>query len=134
MWILGSAADHAAGVIIHARVPTARNLAGQTRLVEAADLIAAARVMVSNDSGLMHIAAAVGTSVVALYGSTSPAYTPPLGRSAVLYLGLDCSPCFARECPLGHLACLRGITVESVWAEVRRLADETGEVATAASP
>ncbi len=134
VWIFGGKADREAGEIIRTRVPAASNLTGRTRLVEAVDLIAATRVMVSNDSGLMHIAAAVATPVVALYGSSSPAYTPPLGRSVVLYLGLECSPCFARQCPLGHLACLRGITVESVWTEVLCLAGQAGEAAAAASP
>jgi heptosyltransferase-2 len=91
------------------------NFCGRTSLTEAAELLAAARVAITNDSGLMHVAAAVGTHVVAIYGSSSPRFTPPLTeRKTILYRALSCSPCFARECPLGHLNCLYGISVESV--------------------
>ena len=95
---------------------------GQTRLEDAIDLIAAARFAVSNDSGLMHIAAAVGTPVVAVYGSTSPENTPPLAsRRELVWLGLDCSPCHQRTCPLGHLNCLNTLDVDLVSAASARL-------------
>jgi heptosyltransferase-2 len=117
--VLGSAKEHEIGEQVRsiASSPRVRNLCGATTLADVVDLTAAADVAVSNDSGLMHVAAAAGTHVVAIYGSSSPAFTPPLSEPAtVLYLGIDCSPCFERDCPLGHLRCLRGISVSTVLA------------------
>jgi len=83
------------------------NLAGRTELVEAIDIIALADAMITNDSGLMHIAAAVNTPLVVVYGSTSPAFTPPLGeRIGIVQSDIPCAPCFQRTCPLGHRKCL----------------------------
>jgi heptosyltransferase-2 len=108
--VLGSDKDATAGATIAAD-GGARNLCGQTELADVVDLLAACEQSVSNDSGLMHIAAAVGCKVSALYGSTSPDFTPPLTEQRVVhYLQLECSPCFKRECPLQHLNCLREIT------------------------
>ena len=99
------------------------NLAGKTSLPQALSLIAASRSIVSNDSGLMHVAAALGVPQVAIFGASSPLHTPPLNdRASVLWLKndpayqppLDCAPCFARECPLGHTRCLNDIGAERV--------------------
>jgi heptosyltransferase-2 len=106
--ICATIADLAPGVV---------NLGGQTRLDEAIDLIAAAGFGVANDTGLMHIAAAVGTPVVAIYGSTSPDNTPPLtDAKAVITHRLTCSPCHQKVCPLGHTNCLVGIAPEEIIA------------------
>lgn len=114
VWVLGSARDAEAGRYIAER-SAAANLCGQTSLTDAIDLLALCGQAVSNDSGLMHMAAAVGCEVHALYGSSSPAFTPPLTlRRHIHYLDLECSPCFERQCPLGHLNCLRQITPETV--------------------
>ncbi|MGH8496363.1 MAG: lipopolysaccharide heptosyltransferase II [Gammaproteobacteria bacterium] len=125
IWILGSERDRLAGERVAGyALEAARNLCGQTLLEDVVDLLAMTRVAVTNDSGLMHVAAAVGTHVVALYGSSSPAYTPPLtARRTVKYLGIECSPCFERECPLGHFRCLRGIGPDEVFEDVRRALD-----------
>lgn len=118
VWVLGSATDQPAGAAISAG-GNARNLCGQTSLEEVVDLLAACEQAVSNDSGLMHVAAAVGIRTVALYGSTTPDFTPPLtARRKIHYLELECSPCFARECPLGHLRCLHEITPQAVLADI----------------
>ncbi len=116
VWILGSEKDRAAGEVIAAgRGEHVMNLCGRTELGDAVDLLAACRAAVTNDSGLMHVAAALDLPLVAIYGSSSPGHTPPLSdRVAIRHLALECSPCFKRECPLGHTACLTGITPESV--------------------
>lgn len=115
VWIIGSAKEQADGGAIAAAAPGVLNLCGRTRLEDAVDLLALATAAVSNDSGLMHVAAAVGIPLVALYGSSSPDYTPPLSpRAKVLYRDLECSPCFERECPLGGTPCLTGIAPAEV--------------------
>jgi heptosyltransferase-2 len=119
VWIVGSAKDAAVGDEI-ARLSrgSALNLCGRTNLAQAIDLLAGARAVVSNDSGLMHVAAALDRPLVALYGSSSPGYTPPLSAHAtILSLGLTCSPCFKRDCPLAPpdtLRCLEDIPPERV--------------------
>lgn len=123
VWVLGSKGEHALGErirelggVVELNGPV-RNLCGETRLEDTVDLLSAARAAVTNDSGLMHVAAAAGTHVAALYGSSSPEFTPPLtNQRKIHYLALECSPCFARECPLGHLNCLRQIAAETVVA------------------
>ena len=91
------------------------DLAGRTSLAEAVDLLSLATAVVSNDSGLMHIAAALQRPLVAIYGPTSPGFTPPQGTRAALQVsGIDCAPCFQRECPLGHHRCMRDMSPETV--------------------
>jgi heptosyltransferase-2 len=118
VWIVGSHKDAPVGAEIEKLAGGgALNLCGRTSLEQAIDLIAGARVVVTNDSGLMHVAAALDRPLVALYGSSRPGYTPPLSTHAkILSLGLECSPCFKRECPLKHLRCLEDISPDRVLA------------------
>ena len=99
------------------------NLAGKTTLTQAIRVQAASKLIVTNDSGLMHVGAALGVPQVAIFGSSSPLHTPPLSDKArVLWLKtdsdyqppLDCAPCFERVCPLGHTRCLNDITAAMV--------------------
>lgn len=117
VWILGSAKDRDVGASIAEAAATSHvhNLCGQTALGDVVDLLSLCAAAVSNDSGLMHVAAALGKPMAALYGSSDPGHTPPLSPQArVIYLGLDCSPCFERQCPLGHTRCLNDILPEQV--------------------
>lgn len=113
--ILGSTRDGEIASGILALAPGCVDVTGRTSLGQAIDLMSLATSVVSNDSGLMHIAAAVGCRVVALYGSSSSTFTPPLSdRATELSLDLDCQPCFQRTCPLGHLNCLNKLEPEKV--------------------
>lgn len=111
VWLFGSAKDKAVTAEIMAQTQGACiDLAGQTALGEAIDLMSLAKAAVSNDSGLMHVAAALGLYVVAVYGSSDPGFTPPLSDKAkIMTLSLECSPCFKRDCPYGHLKCLKDL-------------------------
>ena len=125
VWLLGSDKDRDVCQTIRDRAQGARVLAGRTSLAQAIDLLGAADLVVSNDSGLMHIAAATGTPVVAIYGSSDPRYTPPMSpHSRVLSLNLECSPCFQRECPLGHLNCLNQLLPDRVHLAAEELLDQ----------
>jgi len=120
--LLGSGKEAAlCDTIVAAADGACRSLAGGTRLLDAMALIAGARDMVSNDSGLMHVAAAFGIPQAAVFGSTSPEHTPPLNpRARVVWLkhelGLDCAPCFDRSCRFGHTRCLAEVTPQRVEA------------------
>lgn len=122
MWLFGAARDQDICREIAAAHPAdVVDLAGKTRLQDAIDLIALTDLAVTNDSGLMHIAAATGRNIVALFGSSTPAYTPPLTDNAeIVYLGLECSPCFERECPLGHYRCLRDMQPTAVFERCKQ--------------
>ena len=116
VWLFGSPNDQAAAVPIASALAGVRDLTGRTDLGTAIDLLSLAAVVVSNDSGLMHAAAALGRPLVALFGSSSPAYTPPLSPVAqVAKIDIACSPCFQRECPLGHFKCMRELSVDLVY-------------------
>lgn len=125
IWVVGSRKDtKICKQIATVAGPGVANLSGKTSLQEAVDIISCADCVVSNDSGLMHIAAAVNRPMVAIFGSSTPNYTPPLGaqeHTRIMHLKLSCSPCFERVCPLGHTHCLRRIEVEDVLTEVKRL-------------
>jgi heptosyltransferase-2 len=114
VWLFGSAGDRAATEAVRAAAGAeCVDLSGRTELGQAIALLSLADAVLTNDSGLMHVAAALGRRVVAVYGSSSPAMTPPMARDArPLWLALPCSPCYQRTCPLGHLDCLRRLGPE----------------------
>lgn len=124
-WIIGSAKERSLGEeIVYASEGAALNLAGKTALVDVIDLVSLCGAVVTNDSGPMHIAAATGVPVVAIYGSSTPDHTPPLTETkAIHYLRVECSPCFERTCPLktDRYKCLTGITPQDVMESVVRL-------------
>ncbi len=123
VWLIGSPKDRAIGAEIERLSGgRCRDLCGDTGLAEAVDLLSAAQVVVSNDSGLMHVAAALDRPMLALYGSSSPSFTPPLSPHAeVVKLDLPCSPCFERECPLGHFKCMRDLGPERIFGHLSRI-------------
>jgi heptosyltransferase-2 len=134
VWLFGSKNDHGVGEDIRSRlIPGLReesvNLSGETSLAQAIDLLSCADAVVSNDSGLMHVAAALNRPLVAVYGSTSPGFTPPLAdKVEIVRLGLDCSPCFDRTCRFGHYNCLRELMPQPVVEALQRLQGSVVEV------
>ena len=127
--LLGSAKDKVVcekiiGLVNEGFQARCSNIAGETQLVDTVDLLAMADAVVSNDSGLMHIAAAVETPLAVVYGSTSPKFTPPLStKVAIVRTGIECSPCFKRDCPLKHLKCLKELPAEKVFASLENVLD-----------
>jgi heptosyltransferase-2 len=117
VWILGSSKDEAAGrKIVEGVKDSAVNLCGRTELTDAVDLLSCMEQFVTNDSGLMHVAAATGVRINAVYGSSTPAYTPPLTKnSKVFYTDRECSPCFSRTCRYGHYKCLVDISTDEIF-------------------
>ncbi len=108
VWLFGSEKDQPVTASIQQLTQyRCLDLAGKTSLGDAIDLMSRCHTIISNDSGLMHVAAALDKPLIAIYGSSDPNHTPPMHPQAVIeYLGLSCSPCFKRTCPLGHLNCL----------------------------
>lgn len=122
VWLIGSNKDREqAEKIVALDNAECRNLCGHTDLSDAIALLACAQLVVSNDSGLMHLAAALDRPMLALFGSSSPQFTPPLSSNAhVIQLNLKCSPCFKRECPLGHFNCMMQLTPDLVWKQFKQ--------------
>jgi len=123
--LLGSKSDHALAQEITSQARQADNIhnwCGNTSLDEAIALIGMSKAVVSNDSGLMHVAAALRIPQVAIFGSSDPAHTPPLSDKAkIIWLNMSCSPCHKRVCPLGHLRCLKDILPQQVLATLNTL-------------
>jgi heptosyltransferase-2 len=120
VWLFGSAKDTAITARINALTgERCVDLAGRTSLAEAIDLLSLADFVVTNDSGLMHVAAALGRKLIALFGSSDPRATPPLNNDAhILSLDLECSPCLQRVCPLGHTNCLNSLKPDHVLSKI----------------
>lgn len=116
VWLMGSQKDKIiTDQINHLTQNRCKNLAGKTSLSEAIDLLSLASIVITNDSGLMHIAAALERPLIALYGSTDPGFTPPLSHPDITKIleinpeNLNCRPCFQRECPLKHHQCMNDL-------------------------
>ena len=93
------------------------SLIGKTNINEAIYLLAGSDLVITNDSGLMHVASSVKAEIIAIYGSSSPEYTPPLSRPEkhkIIYKNIECSPCFKKICPLGHFNCMNTISINEV--------------------
>lgn len=123
VWIIGSGKDQPVAEQINQLSGAACvNLCGRTDLADAIALLSCATVVVSNDSGLMHLAAAQDKPMLALFGSSSPQFTPPLSPHArVVKIEIACSPCFKRVCPLGHFNCMMQLTPDLVWNQFEQL-------------
>jgi heptosyltransferase-2 len=129
IWIFGSDKDTSLGAQIQALTGNSCvNLCGKTTLPEAVALLSLTSAVITNDSGLMHIAAALDKPMIVIYGSSSPVMTPPLSDNAhIVSLELNCSPCYQRTCPLKHLKCLQDITSQYVLETLKTILDANGE-------
>jgi heptosyltransferase-2 len=124
VWLIGSPKEQGdAAIIQNATEHRCLDFTGKTSLLDAIDLIGHADVVVGNDSGLMHIAAAVSKPLVAIYGSTSPGFTPPLFENAqIVRTGIECSPCFKRTCQFGHYKCLTELKPHQILSAIDKAA------------
>lgn len=132
VWLLGSPKDRSGADEIYRTLDGQQqaycvNLCGQTSLVEVIDVMSLTDAVVSNDSGLMHIAASLNRPLVVIYGSTSPKFTPPLSKTVeIISLNLECSPCFKRDCPLGHTQCLKHLPASLILDALAKLPQPAG--------
>jgi heptosyltransferase-2 len=119
VWLFGSGKEQSLGDDIAVNTDIV-NLCGRTQLEDVIDLMACCETAVTNDSGLMHIAAATGVRVIVIYGSSTPDYTPPLtDKAEIVYHRLECSPCFARTCRYKHYDCLQGVGVNEIMEKIK---------------
>ena len=125
VWLFGSKSDKAVSEDIVNHITAAaqkhcHNIAGETSLEDAIDLMSLASAVVTNDSGLMHVAAALKRPLVVLYGSSSDDFTPPLtDLRKILHTDIECRPCFQRSCPLQHMKCLNDLDPARVVTALR---------------
>jgi len=139
VWILGSAKDSDIATTIRGLLNAAgqehcHDLTGRTSLAQAIDLMSLAAAVISNDSGLMHVAAALARPIVALYGSTSADFTPPLADNVqLLAIDIDCRPCFERTCPLKHKRCLVDLAPQLALAALQQVLAQAGTTTDATS-
>lgn len=130
IWIFGSFKDKSIAQEIYAKImpeaqPFCTILCGNTSITDAIDLLSTCQAVLTNDTGLMHIAAAVKTPIIAIYGSSSPHYTPPLNKYVtVLHTNIECRPCFKKQCVYGHLRCLTDLAPNTVYDALIQLLDK----------
>ncbi len=123
VWLFGSEKDTVVAKEINSATQNSCiDFTGKTSMAEAVDLLSLVNTVITNDSGLMHVAAALDKNIIAIYGSSDPGFTPPLNNKAkIITLNMSCSPCFKRECPLGHTDCLNNIKPDQVLENINLL-------------
>ncbi len=126
VWIFGSPKDQTISTMVNELTQNqCRDLTGKTTLAEAIDLLSLAKIVIGNDSGLMHIAAALDKYIVAIYGPTPENLAPPLTKKyESSFLDLPCRPCFKKECPLGHWKCMLDLEPSKVLASMDKILTE----------